>query len=68
MLGAITAFFTALPALVDLIKQVSALLNRVGGPQGISKLAGALGTLNTAKTPEDYQNAASQIQDALTGK
>lgn len=70
-MGDILAFLGALPDLIKLINELMAFIRRVSGgdvPGFLSKMTESMSALNTAKTPQETDDALKKVQAALAGK
>lgn len=69
-LSIILGALTALPDLINLLREVMTWLNAASGndPKGyVVKLGEAMKELNSAESDEDRQKAARAISDAIAG-
>lgn len=67
-MSSILAFLGSVPAIITLIKELLAFLNKVTGndPGGaVVRLGAAMAQLNQAKTPQEHSDAAKAIADSI---
>lgn len=70
MLASIATIIAALPQILSLVKNLISFFEAKLGPDWVNKLSTvneAFTQLTNAKTPEDYQNAATALAKSING-